>query len=144
MKLPIGGEVGMSRSRSAASVALMGAEACCSPVVGVRLTVEQARRFADLLKVVAEPSRLRLISTMGSMPDAAACGCELTEPLGLSQPTISHHMGVLLRAGIIEPVSHPGTDGGVHPGSRCTYYRIVPEALSAVARALTPSLACGV
>lgn len=126
----------MSRLGAAGSV-LIGAEACCSPVAGVPLTVEQATRFADLLKVVAEPSRLRLISTMGSMPDVAACGCQLTESLGLSQPTVSHHMAVLLRAGIIEPLSERAEDDRARPGSTCTYYRLVPDALSAVARALT-------
>jgi ArsR family transcriptional regulator len=128
----------MVRSRSGAPETLVHAETCCSPVAGVPLTADQAGRFADLLKVLAEPSRLRLISTMASRPGAGVCGCELTEPLGLSQPTISHHLHVLLEAGLIEPV--PTQEPGSHPGPRCTYYRLVPGALSAVARALTPSV----
>lgn len=129
----------MGRSRSRTSGALVGDETCCSPVGGISLTVEQAERFADVLRVLAEPSRLRLISIMGSSPDAPACGCELTGPLGLSQPTISHHLHVLLEAGLIEPVSGRERAEGSHPDPRCAYYRLVPGALSAVARALTPS-----
>lgn len=124
----------MGRSRSRTSRCLVGDETCCSPVGEVPLTADQARRFAQLLKVLGEPSRLRLISTMGSRRDTAVCGCELTEPLGLSQPTISHHLHVLLEAGLIEPVSTRASES-----SRCSYYRLVPGALSAVARALTPS-----
>jgi ArsR family transcriptional regulator len=118
---------------------IVDGRACCSPVAGGELTREQAGRLARMLKVLAEPSRLRLISTMVSRPGQAACGCELTEPLGLSQPTISYHMGVLLRAGLIEPEAAHVPDDGCHPGPRCVYYRVVPETLSAVAGALTPS-----
>ena len=116
---------------------LADGDACCSPVAGVELTEDQAARFAGYLKAIADPSRLRLISVIAARPAGAACECELTEPLGLSQPTISYHLTKLLRAGLIERVSAPVTDGDVPATAKCVYYRVVPEALSAVARALT-------
>ncbi len=112
----------------ALSEVLVGGVPCCSPVTGVPLTADQAARLAGILKVIAEPSRLRLVSTLVSMPGAAACGCELTGPLGLSQPTVSHHLAILLKAGLIERL----------PGGRCTYYRLVPETLIAIAGVLIP------
>lgn len=128
----------MTRSGSGTSGALVGGEACCSPVAGVPLTRDQAKRLARMLKVLAEPSRLRLISTMVSSPGAAACGCELTTLLGLSQPTISHHLAALREAGLVERVAAGGPDDGSHSGPKCTYYGLAPEALAAVAGALTP------
>lgn len=128
----------MGNSRSRAPAVLGDGQTRCSPVAGVALTVEQAKRFAKLLKVIAEPSRLRVVSTIASRQKTGAWACELTDALGLSQPTVSHHMGILVRAGILEPVSaDPATPS--RPGPRCTYYRLVPKGLSAVARALTPT-----
>ncbi|MGO8687642.1 MAG: ArsR/SmtB family transcription factor [Candidatus Dormibacteria bacterium] len=75
---------------------------CCSPLGGRQLSRVQATQLARMLKVMAGPSRLRLISTIASCPVGASCACELTTLLELSQPTISHHISVLLRAGLIE------------------------------------------
>lgn len=75
---------------------------CCSPVLEAPLGRAEADRLADALKVVAVPARLQLISVIASRPEREACVCELIEPLGLSQPTVSHHLRVLHDAGLLE------------------------------------------
>jgi ArsR family transcriptional regulator len=129
-------EAAMMGDADGSTGVLADGDACCSPVAGVELTEDQAARFAGYLKAIADPSRLRLISVIAARPAGAACECELTEPLGLSQPTISYHLTKLLRAGLIERVAAPA-GGDVPTTAKCVYYRVVPEALSAVARALT-------
>ena len=62
----------------------------------------RAERLAAALKAIADPARLRLLSLIQAQPDHEACVCHLTEPLGLSQPTVSHHLKVLLQAGLVE------------------------------------------
>lgn len=62
----------------------------------------EAEQLAQLIKAVADPTRLQLISYINASDNAEACVCNLTEPLGLSQPTISHHLKVLTEAGLIE------------------------------------------
>jgi ArsR family transcriptional regulator len=76
--------------------------ACCSPVTSEALTLEQAERVAALLKAVADPVRLRLLSLVAAHVDSEACVCELNEAFDLSQPTISHHLKVLYVAGLLE------------------------------------------
>ena len=64
-----------------------------------------ARRCRDLaraLRVIADPARLRILSLIQAQPEGEACVCHLTEPLGLTQPTVSHHLKVLLDAGLVE------------------------------------------
>ena len=80
-------------------------------------------------EVLAEPilSRLRLISLLQAQPDGEACVCHLTEPLGLSQPTVSHHLKLLLQAGLVERDQR---------GS-WAYYRVVPEPLAGLRALLT-------
>jgi ArsR family transcriptional regulator len=70
--------------------------------------------------VVADPARLRLLSLLQAQPGGEACVCHLTEPLRLSQPTVSHHLGVLLRAGLVTR-ERRGT---------WAWYRVVPRALA--------------
>ena len=87
---------------------------------------------ASPLKALADPARLRLVSILLASDGQEACTCELTEPLGLSQPTVSHHLKKLAEAGLIT-----GERRGVW-----TYYRVVPDALSALAAVLlTPQAA---
>src|SRR5205085_2944457 len=74
----------------------------CSPLLENEIGETDAQRLAALLKVLAEPARLRLLSLIQSQPDGEACVCHLTAPLGLSQPTVSHHLKVLLEAGLVE------------------------------------------
>jgi ArsR family transcriptional regulator, arsenate/arsenite/antimonite-responsive transcriptional repressor len=76
--------------------------ACCPPLLAEPLAPEDAEQLASALKAIADPARLRLLSLIQAQPDGEACVCHLTEPLGLSQPTVSHHLKVLLDAGLVE------------------------------------------
>ena len=93
------------------------------------LSAAQAADLASLLKALADPTRLRLVSMVAAHEGGEACVCELTEPLGLTQPTISHHLKVLIDAGILTRDKR-----GVW-----AYYALVPGALDAVAALLSPA-----
>jgi ArsR family transcriptional regulator len=73
--------------------------ACCAPLAEPPLDVEAAVTLAHRLKALADPARLQLLSIV--MATGSACICDLTEPVGLSQPTVSHHMKVLVDAGLL-------------------------------------------
>ncbi|SFH35369.1 ArsR family transcriptional regulator [Actinopolymorpha cephalotaxi] len=105
------------------------AEACCAPLTEAPLTAEQAEELAVRLKAIADPTRLRLLSLMLASPDMQACTCDLTEPLGLTQPTITHHLRKLAAAGLVVPERRVGN---------FTYYRVVGEALAGLAAILAP------
>ncbi|RZS80138.1 ArsR family transcriptional regulator [Motilibacter rhizosphaerae] len=102
------------------------ADDATAPLTAAALSAEEAERLAVLLKAVAEPTRLRLISLVAAHEGQEACVCDLTEPVGLSQPTVSHHLKVLVDAGLLEREKR-----GVW-----AYYRLVPGRLEDVARAL--------
>ncbi|MEE8457214.1 MAG: metalloregulator ArsR/SmtB family transcription factor [Acidimicrobiia bacterium] len=74
-------------------------DACCSPVCCSPLSHEDADTMATRLKALSDPTRLRLFSLIASQ--AERCACDLTEPLGVSQPTVSHHLKVLTEAGLL-------------------------------------------
>jgi ArsR family transcriptional regulator len=76
-------------------------DACCTPLSAAPLERRQAEELAGLLKAVADPTRLQLLSLVSAAGDGEACVCDLTEPLGLTQPTISHHLKVLVEAGLL-------------------------------------------
>ncbi len=65
------------------------------------LSATAASELARTLKAIADPARLRLLSMIAAHDGAEACVCDLTEPLGLSQPTVSHHLKVLVDAGLL-------------------------------------------
>jgi ArsR family transcriptional regulator len=77
-------------------------EQCCSSLVETPLSETDAEALASMLRVLADPARLRLVSVIAAQPGAEACVCNLTAPLGLSQPTVSHHLKRLHEAGILE------------------------------------------
>ncbi len=80
----------------------IGAEqVCCTPLSTAPLDRDRAERLARLLKAVADPTRLQLLSLVAQAPEREACVCELTGPLGLTQPTVSHHLKVLVDAGLL-------------------------------------------
>jgi ArsR family transcriptional regulator, arsenate/arsenite/antimonite-responsive transcriptional repressor len=93
--------------------------AACPPLLAGPLAVDDADSLARALRVLADPARLRLLSLIQSQPDHEACVCHLTEPLGLTQPTVSHHLKVLLDAGLVEREQR---------GS-WAFFRVVPEPL---------------
>ena len=74
---------------------------CCPPLSAQPLSQAQAEQVAPLLKALAEPVRLRLMSLVASHPGGEACVCDLNEAFDLSQPTISHHLKVLHEAGLL-------------------------------------------
>ena len=69
---------------------------CCTPLSDGTLNETDAVALADALKVLADPARLRLLSLIASAPEGEACACDLVTPLGRSQPTISHHLSMLV------------------------------------------------
>ena len=75
--------------------------ACCAPLTKEPLTADAAVRIAPLLKALADPVRLRLLSLVASHADGEACVCDLNDAFELSQPTISHHLKVLRGAGVV-------------------------------------------
>jgi len=76
--------------------------ACCTPLHSEPISVEHAEQIAPLLKALADPVRLRLLSLVASHVDGEACVCDLNDAFDLSQPTISHHLKVLHQAGLLE------------------------------------------
>ncbi len=96
--------------------------ATCPPLLQEPIDPGQAEQLAGALKVLADPARLRLLSLIQAQTGSEACVCHLTEPLGLSQPTVSHHLKVLLQAGLVEREQR---------GS-WAYFRVVPEPLQAL------------
>jgi ArsR family transcriptional regulator len=77
-------------------------EVCCEPLLTGALSEAEAAELAAAFKVLADPARLRLFSMVASVPAGEACACELVEPLGRSQPTVSHHLRVLYEAGLVD------------------------------------------
>jgi ArsR family transcriptional regulator len=103
--------------------------ACCSPLSREPISQPQAEQIAPLLKALADPVRLRLLSIVASHEGGEACVCDLTGCFELSQPTISHHLKVLHDAGLLER-SKRGT---------WVYYRVRSAALSDLAALITPA-----
>ncbi|GAB6858008.1 metalloregulator ArsR/SmtB family transcription factor [Microbacterium xylanilyticum] len=100
--------------------------ACCAPLVKEPLGQQDAEQLAVRLKALADPARLRLLSIVASSADQEACVCDLIDPVGLSQPTVSHHLKVLTTAGFLTR-----SQRGIW-----AYYRLVPDALGEVASIL--------
>lgn len=98
-------------------------QSCCGPITHEPLSAANAESLAASVKALADPARLRIISMVAAHEDAEACVCDLTEPLGLSQPTVSHHLKILVKAGYLAR-SKRGT---------WAYYRLVPGSLDSVA-----------
>lgn len=98
-------------------------QSCCAPITREPLSSANAGSLAVSLKALADPARLRILSMVAAHADGEACVCDLTEPLGLSQPTVSHHLKVLVDAGYLTR-SKRGT---------WAYFGIVPGSLESVA-----------
>jgi ArsR family transcriptional regulator len=106
---------------------LEATEVCCTPLHAGAIDEARAEAMAPVLAALADPVRLRIVSMLLASAEGSACGCDLEEPLGLSQPTVSHHLKVLREAGLIE---------GERRG-RWVHYSVIPERLIEVADALT-------
>lgn len=103
-------------------------EMCCAPLTTAVLTEAQAVELAAAFKALSDPARLRLFSMVASIPAGEACACDLVEPLGRSQPTVSHHLSVLVEAGLLSRDQR----------GKWAYYRAVPERLAMLREVLAP------
>jgi ArsR family transcriptional regulator len=106
-------------SKSQLELTPVEAVACCSPLTSQPLDAATAERIAPLLKALADPVRLRLLSLVASHAAGEACVCDLNDAVGLSQPTISHHLKVLHEVGLLDREKR-----GVW-----VYYRVAPQVL---------------
>lgn len=93
--------------------------ACCLPTFEKALTEEEAEPLAKVFKAVADPTRLRLLSIIENADHGEACVCDLTDPLGLAQPTVSHHLKILVEAGLLTHTKR----------GRWSYYAVVDPVL---------------
>lgn len=101
--------------------------ACCSPLVGGELDEEAAERLARVFRALGDRHRVRLLSLIAAADRGEACICDLTAPVGLSQPTVSHHMKQLVEAGLVAREQR----------GKWAYYRVVPETMAALGGVLT-------
>lgn len=102
---------------------------CCVPAQGHQsLLAEEAEVLAARFKALSDPNRLRILSIVSSSATAETCVCDLSEPLNLGQPTVSHHLKILVEAGLLHREKR-----GVW-----AYYSLIPGALGSLASTLTP------
>jgi len=99
---------------------------CCPPVLLGTLSKSDAEELAATLKALADPVRLRVLSFIAAQPEGEACVCHVIQPVGLSQPTVSHHLKVLHHAGLLEREKR----------GAWVYYRVVRGRLEAIRAAL--------
>jgi len=104
------------------------AAACCAPLAAEVLGADDALTLSRQFAALADPVRLRLVSLLATAADGAVCACDLVEPVGKSQPTVSHHLKVLAEAGLVTSERR----------GRNVWYAVVPTALEAVRLALAP------
>jgi ArsR family transcriptional regulator, arsenate/arsenite/antimonite-responsive transcriptional repressor len=100
--------------------------ACCPPVRAEILDAAEADALAKAFAALADPIRLRLLSCVASAKGDEVCACDLLEPSGRSQPTVSHHMKILVDAGLVERDKR----------GLWVWYRVVPARLDALRAAL--------
>lgn len=101
---------------------------CCAPLAAEVLTAPEAETLAKQFAALADPVRLRLVSLLATDEGGAVCACDLVEPVGRSQPTVSHHLKVLVDAGLVTSERR----------GRNVWYATVPAALEALRTALAP------
>jgi ArsR family transcriptional regulator len=101
------------------------AAACCAPLGASSLSDDQAQATARVFKALADPHRVKILNLLATSPEPV-CVCEFTEPLGLSQPTVSHHLKKLVAAGLLDREQR-GT---------WAYYSLRPGALGGLAASL--------
>jgi ArsR family transcriptional regulator len=102
---------------------------CCVPLTGEVISAHDAEQLAHRFKALADPTRVRLLSLIAAHDGGEACICDLIDPVSLSQPTVSHHMKQLADAGLVTREQR----------GKWAYYRIVNDALTSLAAAITPA-----
>jgi ArsR family transcriptional regulator, arsenate/arsenite/antimonite-responsive transcriptional repressor len=110
-----------------ASVATSDVATCCSPLTGGILDSAAAERLASVFKALGDPARVKLVSLIAASEGGEACICDLIEPLGLSQPTVSHHMKMLVDSGLVSRDQR----------GKWAYYRVNSDALDRIATAVS-------
>ena len=120
----------MTTVRELPVLALPTVEACCAPLQAAPLDEGEAAELARRFAALSDPVRLRLLSLLATSSDGAVCACDLVEPVGKSQPTVSHHLKILREAGLVTSEKR-GTN---------VWYAVVPAALETLREALaTPA-----
>jgi ArsR family transcriptional regulator, arsenate/arsenite/antimonite-responsive transcriptional repressor len=107
------------------------ATACCAPLTAPTLSPEEATATAGLFRALADPARVRIVNVLATS-GGAVCICDLIEPLGLSQPTVSHHMKKLLDAGLVDREQR----------GRWAYFSLRPDAVRTLAAVADLQEAC--
>jgi len=102
-------------------------EACCAPIGEQRLPAGAAGLLARQFAALADPVRLRILSALATAPGGAVCACDLVEPVGKSQPDVSHHLKVLKAAGLV----------AAQRDGKNIWYAVVPAALDALREVLS-------
>jgi len=102
---------------------------CCAPVGAGAMAEAEALEVALRLKALADPTRVRLMSMLLCAPDGEACGCDLAPAVGLTDATVSHHLGQLLKAGLVQRERR-----GMN-----VHYRADRDALGALIRVIDPA-----
>ena len=105
--------------------------ACCAPLAAPVLSDEEAVATAELFKALGDPARVRIVNLLATSSEAV-CACELEEPLGLSQPTVSHHLKKLTEAGLLEREQR----------GKWAYFTLQPDAVETLAAVADLKGAC--
>ncbi len=100
---------------------------CCAPLTRETISADDAETVSRTLKALADPMRLRILSLVAARQNQEACVCDLQEPLELSQPTVSHHLKVLMEAGFLTRTKR----------ATWAYYALVPGSLDSIAKVLS-------
>jgi len=103
-------------------------QACCAPLTSEVLSATDALTLSRQFAALADPVRLQLVSLLATSDRGAVCACDLVDPVGKSQPTVSHHLKVLADAGLITSERR----------GRNVWYGVVPAALESLRTALAP------
>lgn len=101
-------------------------EECCSPLLLEAISPDEAETLAEGFKVLADPIRLRLVSLIANTDGGEVCVCELTERVDRSQPTVSHHLSILVKSGLLVREQR----------GRWAWYQVVPERVAVLRDAL--------
>lgn len=117
-------------ARTSPSALTIDIETCCTPLTEGALDLQAAERLAHMFKALGDPTRVRLLSLIAAAEGGEACICDLTEPVGLSQPTVSHHMKLLAEAGLVTRDQR----------GKWAFYALVHDALRALGSALNANM----
>ena len=114
-------------AESSGELTVLDVSDCCTPLGAEVLEEAAAETLAEAFKAVGDPVRLRLLSLLMTATGGEVCACELVEPVGKSQPTVSHHLKVLRQAGLVT-ATRRGTN---------IWYAVVPAQVESLRRVLT-------